>query len=465
MNKNIAGIASQLLVVVATANVVGADESFLFRKEVAPATKAEESLLSVALDSEVYAATQDGLADLRLLNADGTIVPFLVRKSQDVKSQSVHRSTWTASKPTLRPLDDGGLEITVSLDKDDPEPQGLRLISPLKNFEQQVRIQTSADGTTWEPAGQEAVIFDYSRYMDVRNDQVAFPETTRKHVRVIIDDVTAEQQSELMQLTRHLRGNKETDRVESVTIDRRPFRIDRIEFWREVPQEGTTDRKQTYPVAGFSSKDDAKTHLTIVTIDTHREPLTQMIVESSSRNFSRHCVVEIPEQQGVQTTWRQIGSATLTRMDFKTLQREALAIEFPETRNGKYRLVIDNRDSEPLSITGIKAEGNVYELDFLSATDKSHRLMYGNAQAKAPQYDTAAIDALLTANQHPEVVTLGSEQKVTGAVPSGIQWSSALNDPRVLTGIIGLLVLVLGWGLYGAVKRMDSSLPPEPPPT
>src|SRR5262249_26261559 len=152
-----------------------------------------------------------------------------------------------------------GLEITVERDEDDkhPRPNGLSLITPLRNFEQRVRVYTSDDGKDWQPAGDEAVIFDYSRYMDVRSDSVPFPETARRHFRIVVDDVTAEQQSQLVALTRRLQGADETERTEQVVVDRRPFRIDRVEFWREAESDQATgDEKTSYPVSKHRVEQD-----------------------------------------------------------------------------------------------------------------------------------------------------------------------------------------------------------------
>jgi hypothetical protein len=438
-------------------------EEFSFHKEIAASSKSEESLVAAPLDAEVYAATQDGFADIRLRDAAGTELPFIIRKSQEMKTRSVRRRTWSAPRPTLKPLDDGGLEITLELGDDDPHPNGLSLITPLRNFEQRVRIQTSTDGITWDAAANETVIFDYSRYMDVRSDSVPFPETARKHIRIVIDDVTSEQQSELLELTRRLQGNTETERTERVTIDRRPFRIEKIEFWQQATQENVKgDHKRDYPIAGFKVTEDAKAQQTIITVQTHREPLTSLTIETSSRNFSRNCSVEIMDRQGVQTSWRKIGSATLSQMEFQSLKRDDREVSIPETRASELRLVIDNRDSAPLTVTSVKAEGNVYEVVFLAATNKPHQLAYGNADAREPKYDTATIQALLTESYRPEALTLGAEQRVA-TTPPAFNLGKLIGDPRLLTGIIVILVIALGWGLYMAVKRVDISPPTDTP--
>lgn len=445
--------------------IQAADPPQLFKKEVSFSGKGDESLVAIKLDADIYASSQPKFADLRLRDSQGGAVPFLIRKSQEVGTQTVRRRSWYAAKPILKPLENGGLEITLELDQNDPEPNGLSLITPLSNFEQRVRMSTSADGVDWEPISAETAIFDYSRYMDVRNDSVSFPTTKRKHFRIVIDDVTSEQQSQLLELTRRLNGNDESERTERITIDRRPFRIDRIQFWQDGTEEkAKSDHKQSYPIVGFKVSEDAKTKQTIVEVETRREPLTSFLLETSSKNFSRNCVLQIPEQRGVQKSWREIASSTVSRLDFKTLKREQLQIEFPESREALYRLVIDNRDSSPLVITGVAAEGNVYEMVFLAGSTKTAELIYGDQEATAPNYDTASLSALLTESVRPDEGQLGPKIKIAGPSSTGFKWSSIVNNPRLLTGIIGLLVVVLGWALYGAVKRVDASSQQPPAP-
>lgn len=440
----------------AVSPVLAEDVAFRFAREVKPPPLKQEELLTITLDSEVFAATQGDFADLRLRDAEAKSVPYLLRKLQTTKARAV-RTTWPAPPPTARPLDDGGLEITVRFQADDkrPHPNGLTIVSPLRNFKQRVRVFTSADGERWEPAGEETVIFDYSRFMDVRSDGVSFPETARLNFRIVIDDVTLEQQSELLALTRRLQGEKEVERTEQATVDRRPFRIERIDFWREVPQERVTgDEKTTYPVAEHRVTEDREKHRTIIEVETRRQPLTSLELDTPDRNFSRHAVVEIERVQGVTKSWQKIGEGTLSRVDFKTLKRDELTIKFPESRQARYRIIIDNRDSPPLAIQGIKAEGNVYEVVYLAAPDRHDQLVYGSTDAERPAYDTAAIQELLRNGFQPSPAELGAEGPFASG-PAPFRWSKLLNNPFVVGGVVTMLVLALGWGLYGAAKRME----------
>jgi Protein of unknown function (DUF3999) len=439
--------------------VVSANEpAFRYTKPLDLPTLKQEELLAATFDSDVYAITRDGLPDVRIIADHSTATSYLLRKATVTKTETA-RDYWAARTRSVRPLDDGGLEIILHLEPEDPRPAGLRIVTPLHNFEQRVQVFSSADGENWQPVGAESLIFDYSQYMDFGSDDVAFPPSDNRNFRIVIDDVTQEQESQLMSLTRQLRGGKELQREERTTIDRRPFRIDRVLFWRDVVKDQSTgDRKVTYPVAGFRLENDPDNQQSIITVTSRRQPLTSFKLVTDSRNFSRRAQVEVEDTQGVQRTWRSIGGANLSRLDFRNLKREDLTISFPESRQNKYRIVIDNRGSQPLAVTSVEAEGNEYQAVFLAPLpQQSYELSYGSATALAPDYDTAAISASLAEGYQPTLVGLGKQVDAAGAgEPAAPSLSQIVNNPLVLGGIAVVLVAALAWGLYHAGHRLDS---------
>ncbi len=249
-----------------------------------------------------------------------------------------------------------------------------------------MQVHSSADGEQWTPVLEDGLIFDYSQFMDVRNDALEFPAAPAadgaaapRRFRIVIDDVTKEQQSQLMELTRRLRGAEETDRSERVAIVRQPFRIDRIEFWNEVEQEHVTgNRAVEYPVKTAAAVLDAQHKLTIIPVTSRREPLTSLRLVTADRNFSRSVRVEAERTHGDTSTWEPLGSATVSRLDFRDVKRENLDISIPETREASLRVVIENRDSAPLKVTGVEARGTAYEAVFLANLAEKYRLAYGN---------------------------------------------------------------------------------------
>jgi hypothetical protein len=217
----------------------------------------------------------------------------------------------------------------------------------------------------------------------------------------------------------------------------------------------------SYPVTEYRVEEDAENHRTYIEVDTDRQPLTSLTLHTPDRNFSRRAVVDVRVQQGVGHGWRPIGEATLSRVAFKTLQRQNLEIEFRETRSKHYRIVIENRDSPPLTVEGVTAEGNAYELVYLAAPAAKYRLVYGAVEAEAASYDVATIKELLSESFQPSRAELGPQTAGPGAGRApDFTLRSYLNDPRILGGVIVVLVLLLALGLFNAVKRVNT-LPSE----
>lgn len=446
-----------LWVIVGCARSGVAEEPELFRysRPVMIEEAAQEELFAVPLDSEIYAATREDFPDLRVHNSDDQLIPFLIRRVRETRTEKVAKS-WTATNPGLQPLETDGLEIRVTLSKDDAAPMGIRFITPLKDFEQHVRIFATADGTE-STLVDEALIFDYSKFMDVRRTEVAIPPTTAREFRIVIDALTADQEFQLLEFTRSLRNEAEESRTEKSTIQRRPFRIDRLEFWTEqTEQTRQVDVVLPWPVTDFTVTHDSKLKQTLVTFDTHRHPVTTVKVVSSSRNFSRRATVQVETRSGVQSTWNTIAEATISHFQLRDFQDEHMTISLPETRAGRFRLVLENRDNPALTIDSVEILGHRHEVVFVGKPGKSVRLEYGSDSTPAPELDTVALTTALAKDIIPVAATLGIQtvNSATVVAPS-LDAKSLLNNPLVMGAMIGVLVILLGWGLFQASRRID----------
>ena len=252
----------------------GESVPFRFYKDVDRRDRQGEEILSVTLDSEVYAAARDGFPDLRVVDAQGVEAPYLLEKVTESRLGSVRR-TCPSELVSLREKDDNSIEIRVRLDDDAPPADGLSFFTPLKNHERRVHVSGSNDGNNWAQLVTDGLVFDYSRYMDVSNHEVELPKNRYRRFKIVIDDVTDELESPLMELTRKSRDGQEHERIASTRVERRPFRIDRMELWRRVGKEHAKgDRKADYPIVEFRAEEDAKRKCTILHVRTRREPLT-----------------------------------------------------------------------------------------------------------------------------------------------------------------------------------------------
>ena len=444
-------------------SVVGAElPTFRYCKPLLfPEFKSEE-IVSAPLDSDIYGATTNGFSDLRILDAQGNSVAFIIRRSATMHPGKERRID-TVLKPSVRPIADGALEITFDIDplKHPQPPDGFTLVTPLHNFERRVEISRATAEGAWIPVVSDGMVFDYSQFIDVSNADLAIDSTVENRsdthrYRMVIADVTQEQQSQLMEFTRTLQGTDETSRVEQVAVNRQPFRIDSIQFWHNI--ETPTARLIDAPVTEFRIEQDAFAKTTRLLFDSRRDPIAELQVAVKNRNFNRSASVEVqglssPEASTVK--WLPaIATDTLSRYDVRSLTREDVNIVIPETRSQHYRLVIDNRDSPPLEILGVSARCHVYEAVFFAQAGQNYSFVYGDDFAKLPVYDTAALAAALARNVTPIIAVLGEQSLSNVAPDSRRTLERLLNNPKFLATMIAIVMILLGVGLYRANGRL-----------
>jgi len=423
----------------------------------------DEAIVAVLLDSEVYAATQEGFADIRVLDRTGRDVPYLLEKVT-VEREETHRQPVKARVGTLQQKPGNRIEIEVRLEETASGADGFTVITRQRDFERTVTVLGSRDGQSWQTLVPSAVIFDYSRYIDLSHHEVSLPKNDCRYFRLVVDEVTTDRASPRTALTRHFREDKEVARTERTEVQRETFRIDRLEFWRTVVERRKAGEKKTRydPLDWEEIPADRDAQKTILEVSTRREPLTGLLIETASRNFSRRVEVHIPVSRGAKTRWIKIGSGRVSRIQFRDFRREQLRVTFPETRQPRYRVVIDNQDSPPLDITGITGEGNVYRVVFLADPGNRYRLTYGSSTAKAPRYDVAAVLGPLKTIGEPVVLELGlptSSAEPAAAEPA-LRFRDLLNSGPLLATVVVVLAGALGWALYWAFRRIES-LPPD----
>ena len=426
------------------------------------------TLVAVPLDADVHAAAALGYGDLRILDATGVEVPHMLRDVTRSDRRPVRR-TARATRPEAKPLADDGLEIFVVLGPGQERivPEGFTILTPLHDFEHRVAVSWSADGRVWTPLVTEALMYDYARFIDVRDVTIPLPPVPAHgpggRYRIVIGDVTQEQQSRLAELTRTLRGGEERAVRETTRVDRRPFRIDGIEFsYTEEVEQRAAPVLGDQAVAGFRTAREPDGRATRITVNTRREPVTEFTIATDAKNFSRQVTVELPPEAdggGQRRRGRSLARATITRIDVAGIRREQLTIPLSESRVPTYELVIDDGDSPPIDVTGITIRCPAREAVFLAEPGGVYRLAYGGDRA-APRYDTAAIRAAVGAGVAASPATLGPESN--SVVPRAPDRPvGLLADGRFQLAAILVLVVILAAALFRAARRIDAA-PPSP---
>ena len=211
-----------------------------------------------------------------------------------------------------------------------PAADGLSIFTPLTNYERRVDVYGSDDGVDWTPLVSDRLVFDYSRYMDVSNREVALPKNAYRQLKVSIAGIADAKESPFLDLTRKFRGDSETERTEKTVLERRPFRMNRIELWHDAPEKlSETEKSVDYKVANWRAEEDAKAKTTIVQVSTRREPVSELTLVTSSRNFSRSAVLEIPVKRALARSGSTLAAARCRWWTLAATTRKACIFRSP----------------------------------------------------------------------------------------------------------------------------------------
>jgi hypothetical protein len=425
---------SPLLLVLALASA-----DFAYHKSLTPPTT-DNPIVAFTLDAEVYSHTRDDLADLRVLNADGQELPYQLQ-THSVLNSSQH---WVGVVSTVNAIDqlpDNTLQIQLTRKDGSELPAELRFATPLVDFEHQVEVAVG-DGKSWRVIAPDALIFDYTRFYDLRQLAVPLPAHSGAHYRIRVSNITDETRSPRRTLTQS--GERITETQELVS---RPFRIDSVSLWHREARSHTQPKLLQHPLVASSTQISSDSNETHIHLRTNRQPITQFQLQNPSANWSRQVIVEIPTDND---GWRSIATETCSQIDLPGLRRDKLRVVIPETRSLHFRLRILNQDSPALRPT-IAAWGVAHQL-VLFSRDAPARLLYGAESAMAPQYDIGSI--LSAQTTVPAYGELSAESaNAVFAAPSG--WRHRLNDKRLLGLALVVMVVLLGFALYQGAKRQD----------
>ena len=422
-----------------------------FQKDVNRREAARDEIVAAPLDDDVYAATRDHFPDLRIIDDRSAEVPYVVETIGRPRRTIVRHEACPAKVVSLHVEEGESLEVVVALDKDAKSADGATVRTPLTDFERRVRVYGDRDGE-WVLLNDAGRIFDYARFMNVRNLDVTIASNGFRRYKFVLEQEQDERESPFRELVRDRGRGVET---EITSILRRPFRIDRIELWRKVECDVANEEATfSYPVAGFHVETDGERKVTRVDVESGRQPFKGLRLRTSSRNFSRPARVLVPAVRNGRDEWVEIGRGTLELFAFRGFHREDLTVDFPERRADRFRLEIENADNPPLDVTGIEGRGTGRRVVFLGEPGRRYRLFYGSSSLDAPRYDAATVLGAIGRGRSPSAATLGP-QRPNAAYRQSADRLPSLDGGLFLTLAIVVMVAALAWALACAGRRLN----------
>jgi hypothetical protein len=416
-------LGSAAAVLLAGASLVAAQparetpSTWAFRKAITLPALAQAGFVELRLDADVFRDASPTLADLRVRDAHGSDVGYVVRRRERIAAESTRDATMLDLVTTR----DGTVRFALEAGPGRIVHNRVRLTirDQARNFRVPVRVETSDDGRTWHVARESGFIYRVEGETKASDTSVSYPTSTARWLRVTVGP----------------------------------------EKGRALPLAGarlviaaTPEREEERVAASLVERDEETMRRTTrLVIDLRgRRPVDRVELDVAERNFHRVVLVEAGDDR---KAWRWIGSCAISAVDTGTVRERLTGARFPETTARYLRLTIQNLDDRPLSVTGARVFAVKRTIVFEAAPGRAYVLDYGNPSATPPRYDVARALGYLGGERLPEAV-LGTAQRVPAPVPS--PWLAS--QPVVMWASMAMAALALGsllWRMARGVRTTD----------
>jgi hypothetical protein len=313
-------------------------------------------LVKLSLPPGTLDAARPVLEDLRLYDAAGMEVPYLIERPRPVgkivqaaKSFEVSVSAAT----TVLTLETG---LAQPLD-------GVALETPASTFLKALQIEGSADGRSWQTLARGLPIFREPG--GASQLRLAVPAGVWPWLRLTVDD----QRSQPIPFT--------GARVYAAAVEAVPTEAVPVAITGRDESPGETRLTLNLGAANLD--------VASIQIDT-TEPLFTRQVTLAVPQVAEGTIREQPLAHGViyrvAVEGQPVSSNLAVPLESAVHSRELL-------------LLIKNHDSPPLPITAVRAERRPVYLVFMARAAGTYHLLTGNSHCAAPRYDLAALGANL----------------------------------------------------------------------
>ena len=417
----------------------------------------QDTLCATAIPSDAYSNLSIARNNLLLVDSDAFAVPHRIQATAD--REATFSQAPVASKVDTSSIGDGSeLQVFVSRREDDQKVSGLTIATDLRDYEQTAHVYSRADANSpWTIRAKNALVFDYSRFMNVRHTSIAFPETTDPEFRIVIEKATTTQLAQRYEKTDRADktsagGFDQTRR----TVTERPFHVKNINLWhtskRVVPNRIKTI---PYPAQQTTKSTDPKTGDEWIVLDMANEPISNITFATTAQNFSRtvRIATEVATQLGPE--WRELAVGQIFSVGSGAQKQQVLAVNFPECTPKKIRVTVENGALAPIQFTNVQPRGTAYEVQFIPSKPGSLTMYYGGGQT-TPSNNLLPIERLYSEGVVPTEVELAPAQANTQHRAAD-GWLAMLSHPAVFGSAVILVIVVLAWALFRAAKQLPET--------
>ena len=317
-------------------------------------------------------------------------------------------------------------------------------------FRQRVNVEGSADDAAWQVLADNAVLYDLSRFVDVRQCDVSWGTNACRQFRVTFFDATRDRPDDVREVASGTSGTNVRQNIRT-----EPFRVRAVHFWRnETVETDRTPVPVTYLLARDEAASQRKPDLTV--FHSSREPLTRVVLSTTNRLFHRSYRLygrNEPGDAAEDPPGRLLATGMLTQIRFQEIARTNMTIDFPVSRFREYVLACEPSAGEKADITVARAEGVQPRVIFAAAPGAAYTLAFGDPSAEPPNMPEAAALRTLLGSTCPRIeATVGASIGTPGSLRP---WRAWLNSPAVMIGAIIVAGLLLALVLAAAGRKIS----------
>lgn len=368
----------------------------------------------IILPDEIFGKCSPNLNDIRIFGitagSDTIEAPYLLRlASEKISVREISFKTLNTSH------NDKGYFFTFEIPTTEPINQ-IRLDFKQKNFDWRIKLEGSQNQTDW------FTITENYRILSIKNEitdfqftRVTFPGSKYRFFRLLID-------------------SKEKPELTFASI---------------AQYEITEARLRNYPIRKLSimeNKDDKQTEIDIELKLPVPVCFLSLDIKDSFDYYRpvtiKYLTDSVKTEKGWKYNYNKLSAGTLNSIDKS-------GFTFSSTTLQKLKIVINNKDNQPLAIDSIRIKGYKHELVVRFTAQATYYLTYGNKSAIRPVYD---LDRF--ADKVPvELTTLipGNEQLIEkGDLPVT---EPLFKNKTWLWSIMGIIIFVLGWFSIRMIRK------------
>ncbi len=384
--------------------------SWSYSREVMPPAANSSGLVAIVVPEDVYAHSANQLADVRIVDDTGREVPFVMAvPSGQVRTERRRART---QEQSFAPGE--FTQFVLDVGANAQFHNAVLVNTPETDFIAWAEVAVSDDARQWRIVCDRAPLFRFNKQSLQGTQTLHYSETNARYIRLRI-----------------LEGSHR-------------FPLTSVEVLYEV----TTPAERSPVPAPLVEVQSANKQESLWRADLLSAlPVNEVRFETDQEEFSRSVVIESSDDG---KDWSNAGAGEIYRFHHDDVLREWLRVGFAAGWSSHWRIHVANSNNSPLSAAQVTLYMTPRRLVFRAHPARRYLLLYGQSEAKQPQYDLERTLKVEDSQQLP-AATLGGEQ-INDDYEDPRPWSE--RHPAVLW-----IAVIIAAGLLGfaALRSLRAS--------